>query len=472
MIRFNILLIAFAFALLFSASLFGAKLVGKVESVSRKAKLIQFKNPKSKKVYIVKFNDKTKLVEVKSFKALKPGSKVSVEVDKKGVATSIKLILVKVPAEKRISTKKLSKLMEDGEDFFLGDARPPGKCGMGHLPGAINTFSKTLKKNMHLLPKDKNKLLVFYCGGPSCPLSPNAAKLAEKSGYKNVKVYVDGMPAWKKSKRTIEVDPSWLKKRLNVNHVIVDLRDSAEIAKGHIPGAIQLSYSELKKLNKEYKSKKLKAKKKRLFGIRDKKAPIIFYMNGDKDKNLIASYKILAGWKYKSAAVLMGGFSAWTKLGFKVKKGRPALTAKYVKKIEPGSATDADFISAARTGNKMIIDVRAEAEAADGVAPYAINIPLDQLKENLHRVPKKGGVILYCTTGSRACMGYNTFKKAGYKNITYLNDQFDELLKAHNMDTVSVEKGEAMASKGKKGSKSPKKRVLMESHDEDDEEGC
>jgi len=470
MLRFKV--IVFISVLVFSASLFGAKMVGKVQSVSRKAKLIQFVNPKTKKVNIVKFNSKTKLLEVSSFKALKPGSKISVQVDKNGVAKSIKLILVKVAAEKRISTSDLAKMIENGDDFFLGDARPPGKCGMGHIPGAVNTFTKTLKKNMHLLPKNKNKLLVFYCGGPSCPLSPKAAKMAEKMGYKNVKVYVDGVPAWKKSKRPVEVDTGWLKKRLNVNHVIVDMRSASEIAKGHIPGAIQFSYLDVKNMDKKYKSRGVKSKKKLLFGIRDKKAPIILYSNNNMGKDVVASYKIIASWKYKSAAVLSGGFSNWSKKGLKIESGKPAFSAKYVKKMEKGAATDESFISAARTGNKMIIDVRSEAEASDGVAPYSINIPLDQLKDNLHRIPKKGGVILYCSTGSRACMGYNTFKKAGYKNVTYLNDQFDELLRSHNIDTVSLEQSEKMAGRIVKKSKKKMPRKSMHRRNMDDEEGC
>jgi hypothetical protein len=47
------------------------------------------------------------------------------------------------------------------------------------------------------LPEDKNKLVVFYCGGLHCKLSHKSAAKAITMGYTNVKVFSEGYPAWK-----------------------------------------------------------------------------------------------------------------------------------------------------------------------------------------------------------------------------------------------------------------------------------
>jgi rhodanese-related sulfurtransferase len=46
------------------------------------------------------------------------------------------------------------------------------------------------------LPKDKNTLVVFYCGGEQCPLSTTAAEKAIEMGYKQVGVYKGGWRGW------------------------------------------------------------------------------------------------------------------------------------------------------------------------------------------------------------------------------------------------------------------------------------
>ena len=46
------------------------------------------------------------------------------------------------------------------------------------------------------LPADKDALLVFYCSNPMCRKAPNAARRAEKTGYRNVRVMSAGISGW------------------------------------------------------------------------------------------------------------------------------------------------------------------------------------------------------------------------------------------------------------------------------------
>ena len=52
--------------------------------------------------------------------------------------------------------------------FSLADPRAGrARYDEGHIPGAISIYDAQFEKNLDKLPKDKDNLLVFYCGGPT-----------------------------------------------------------------------------------------------------------------------------------------------------------------------------------------------------------------------------------------------------------------------------------------------------------------
>lgn len=63
-----------------------------------------------------------------------------------------------------------------------------------HVPGALNLDPIRYSKSD--LPTDKESNLVFYCSNHMCRKAPNAARRAEKMGYKNVKVMSTGISGW------------------------------------------------------------------------------------------------------------------------------------------------------------------------------------------------------------------------------------------------------------------------------------
>ena len=46
------------------------------------------------------------------------------------------------------------------------------------------------------LPNDRNAALVFYCSNILCRKAPNAARRAEKMGYRHVQVMSAGISGW------------------------------------------------------------------------------------------------------------------------------------------------------------------------------------------------------------------------------------------------------------------------------------
>ena len=73
----------------------------------------------------------------------------------------------------------------------------------GHIPGAIN-FSAQETDLAELLPKQKDTLIVAYCGGPKCNAYRQGANEALKLGYTNVKHFSAGISGWKQAQMPVE----------------------------------------------------------------------------------------------------------------------------------------------------------------------------------------------------------------------------------------------------------------------------
>jgi len=86
----------------------------------------------------------------------------------------------------------------------LLDCNGSASYAKGHIPGALD-FS-TVKDNLaEKLPKDKNALIVAYCGGPKCGAYKAGAAAATALGYTNVKHFSAGISGWKESGEQLAV---------------------------------------------------------------------------------------------------------------------------------------------------------------------------------------------------------------------------------------------------------------------------
>ncbi len=65
------------------------------------------------------------------------------------------------------------------------------------IPGSIH-YASNAEKMSEVLPKDKNALVVAYCGGKLCTAWQKAAKAACEMGYTNVRHFSAGIKGWNK----------------------------------------------------------------------------------------------------------------------------------------------------------------------------------------------------------------------------------------------------------------------------------
>ncbi len=399
---------------------------GNFDLVTFKAKTIQVKLDDAAELF--KFDeDEIKVVngvgrtgdgEFLKDNLVKKGHEIKIEyVEKNGVKTATKLIMkppVNISDDMLMKTADIEKLVAQGPEkgkYFLYDSRPLPRFQEGFIPTAINlpfpAFDKMADK---LLPKDKSALVIFYCAGVTCNMSPGSADKARKLGYTNVKVYKDGMPGWSE-KNYGTLSTQFLKEAYNdkaVPYVLLDARDGKDAAKGFIKGAVTFPAKSAAKSVKNLAVKK--------------NAPVMVYdQKGGKDAEIVAKALVKAG--FKKVLVLTGGFDAWQSAKYDVANGKLAAKAEYVPKARPGEISLDEFkkYASAPPTDVMIIDTRTVAEANLGMLKTAKLIPAEEIKDRLAEIPKDKLIVFYCNTGVIAEVAYNSLKSLGYTNVKFAN---------------------------------------------------
>src|SRR5690606_3859124 len=93
-----------------------------------------------------------------------------------------------------ISISELEQAIQKG-DVILLDVNGTSTYEKGHIPGAID-FRANKDNITSLLGDNKDKLVVAYCGSPTCSAYKAGAKAAEEAGFKNIKHLSAGISGW------------------------------------------------------------------------------------------------------------------------------------------------------------------------------------------------------------------------------------------------------------------------------------
>lgn len=244
---------------------------------------------------------------------------------------------------------------------------------------------------------------------------------------------------------------SWLEENMDKNDklLIIDARAEKEYKAGHIPGAINVAWQSLAKVEgkageKDWgtlQDKEALSDNLSKLGIK-KESQVVVYANKDGwgDDGRIVWCLQRAG---IDARMLNGGFDLWSSEKKEVTKDEPKEIAKSDLKldsIKPDLNISTDDLKKEYKELK-IIDVRGEdeykgatnfGEARGGHLPDAINIPFAKLynedgtiksNEEIDKVMKEAGVeksdniVTYCTAGIRSAHMALVLKNAGYENV-------------------------------------------------------
>jgi rhodanese-related sulfurtransferase len=165
-----------------------------------------------------------------------------------------------------VSAEWVNSQLDKGADMVVVDSRPKRKkYDKGHIPTAVSIPDMQFDQFKDQLPEDKNKLVVFYCGGLHCKLSHKSAAKAITMGYTNVKVFSEGYPAWKAyagsaASKTVaataikageeegSIDHAEFKRLVSESPdsiYLVDVRDADEYKKGSLKAAVNIPIDDL-----------------------------------------------------------------------------------------------------------------------------------------------------------------------------------------------------------------------------------
>ncbi|MCB1875382.1 MAG: hypothetical protein KDH88_05345 [Chromatiales bacterium] len=405
-----------AISLVFSANAYADTAKGRIHFLSNKAKTIQIVQDGN--AVLVSFDDNTEFVNADGAKELGHDDLIVIEYQAGKPATKITKQVFGIAKELEVDVDQLEAIRHGSTPYVLVDARPPKRFGAGHIPGAISIAGDKIAENADKLPADKNHLIIFYCGGPTCPFTAKAIAGAQALGYTNVKGFQAGLPGWKKAGKPVSASPAWVAENLNENHVVLDTR--AQPGNEHLPTAATMPATYFTGWTSYFVNNGVKA---RLPGASDKAAPIILYGATDQDPDLLVAFGELKKWGYKNPSIMEGGISDWKSAGRKLESGAPADQIRYVRKLRKGAIEPARFKTLATDpAAAAIIDVRAKNETGGGAVKGALLIPLDELESRASDLPTDKPIITYCSNGIRAEMAYELLKNKGFEQVNFLNE--------------------------------------------------
>ncbi|HIJ89810.1 MAG: rhodanese-like domain-containing protein [Desulfobulbaceae bacterium] len=381
-------------------------LAGKITGKSNKAKTITIE-VKGKNEFI-KFDDKTAGIE-----HAVEGEASIIQFEMRGddrFATSIKPKLVSLPeGVKEIKTDELAKLVAMGPEegnYVLIDARPAARYHEGHIPTAISIPETVLKETGEAaLPgeaKRNNSHLIFYCGGPTCGMSPNSAAMAKKMGFSNLHVMLEGIPGWKKAGKSVIASEKFVQ---TGNIVLIDLRSKEEYEAGHIPRAYNIPTASLAAQEDGFPTK----------------APTVVYANSLEEAQ--KGYNMIKKWGVKTSSIWPGGEKSWAAKGNKLATGPTPAAITWVRQMGKGEVSVAEFKKAIDGNtNQVILDVRTKDEVKSGAFNNCVSIPLDEIEKRIKELPQGKEMLIHCSTGARAEMAKNALDKAGINSRFLIAD--------------------------------------------------
>ena len=80
--------------------------------------------------------------------------------------------------------------------------------------------------------------------------------------------------------------------------------------------------------------------------------------------------------------------------------------------------TGENELSNALSENSFLVDVRSKVEFDSGSCKGAVNIPLDQIQNQLSKFKDKKNIVVFCRSGMRSSQAKSILERNGFSNVT------------------------------------------------------
>ncbi len=105
----------------------------------------------------------------------------------------------------QVQLPAVKKFFDAGAAVIV-DARPKDEYESGHIPGSVHLPYEEVGFDPDRLEKfdPGGKPVIVYCGGGTCELSMNLARVLIEAGKKRVLVFMGGWPEWEAARYPVE----------------------------------------------------------------------------------------------------------------------------------------------------------------------------------------------------------------------------------------------------------------------------
>ncbi len=278
-----------------------------------------------------------------------------------------------------------NKIMPLPGHVIVYPAHGPGSsCGKNLGPSTFSTIDEEKLTNYALQPQSREAFVTAVTEGLTAPPTyfPINAKI-NKEGYDSLEeVLLQGMKALSAQEVKDKMDQGDL--------ILLDTRQSAEFTQGFIPGSISIG---LDGRFAEWAGSLLPFDK-----------PMILVTDPGKERESMVRMARV-GFD-KMIGYLEGGFESWKKAAYPIDM--------IVDVSADELAMDIPFDE-----NMVIIDVRREAEFADGHVAGAVNIPVSDLVDpaSMANLDDHHNIYVHCAGGYRSIIASSLLKRQGIHNL-------------------------------------------------------
>jgi rhodanese-related sulfurtransferase len=195
--------------------------------------------------------------------------------------------------------------------------------------------------------------------------------------------------------------------------LVIDVREPSEYAEGHIPGAVNIPLRTLA----------ANADK-----IPTDRQVFVYCKSGYRAGVAVSALRMLG---YDNVLAYSASWLGWTDAGEEISMevaeaevvGDPGFAPELVAAVDgflstiPEGWLTAGDVEAVKTGieaGAFILDIRTEAEYAEGHIEGATNIPLRTLVANMDQIPTDTQVIVHCKSGFRAALAVPVLHVLGF----------------------------------------------------------
>ncbi|MGH2378473.1 MAG: rhodanese-like domain-containing protein [Candidatus Limnocylindria bacterium] len=171
--------------------------------------------------------------------------------------------------------------------------------------------------------------------------------------------------------------------------VLIDLRTPSEFAARHVAGSLSVPFSQ-------------RGLGERVRTVLRPGSPAVLVAPDEATGQAAAAQLAEAGVLLRG--MLEGGFAAWRDAGFP-RSSLGEIAVDDLPRLGAGST---------------IVDVREPLEWTTGHVPGALLIPLGELRDSLHSIPRDRPVITICEAGIRSCTAASLLASAGFTKVAHV----------------------------------------------------